>query len=373
MRSLAPFLASLAFSMLGGNRQAARALMDLAGNTAVWSRQARTILEFGDQLLELFEVQDERDFVRVWKRFQQQLMIGCMVAFLDHRHEEFSPALLAERMAGLAWGALEAAHLIYEKRFGQGESLESRKIRSEQILPIIKSLEHLSSGVPISEVFHGINDRLKMDLTTANVRQRWSQTVFGVAQSIVEQGIDLHVSIPWDMHYRHNFPGSEVDFILSELLINAKKFHDPCKTRRSIQVYWSEERQSFVVEDNGLGIRDIKAVWPDRVVDGMASGPSGVMRSGLFQVHRRLHKLSWKMTLESELGKGSRFRISPRPGDILRGKQLSSPQPSTKDSIAAASAITAPLSATVGLRLYQQGALSPASFAPLQGLLGIKG
>jgi len=99
--------------------------------------------------------------------------------------------------------------------------------------------------------------------------------------------------------------------ILFELVKNSDKYADPGKTEKVINLNASAEGDflDFEVEDNGVGIRDIERAfsWGEgsRQSPELASG----MGVGLATVDKLAVENSWRFSMESEVGVGTRASL----------------------------------------------------------------
>lgn len=114
--------------------------------------------------------------------------------------------------------------------------------------------------------------------------------------------------------------------VLSNLISNAIKYHDPLKTNRFIRVGKQEAGDSIqiFVEDNGQGVLpDFKEkIFQMFFRASEASKGSGL---GLFIAKEAVEKMGGSITLQSDYGKGSCFYVSlpssiPSIGNTVSGK-----------------------------------------------------
>lgn len=103
---------------------------------------------------------------------------------------------------------------------------------------------------------------------------------------------------------------NRVKVILSNLLSNSIKYHDPCKNNKYIQLNYQMNGRVFYlkVEDNGQGIAP---EYHSRIFDMFFRGHEQSKGSGLglYIVKEALVKLSGSIRLESAPGQGSTFIV----------------------------------------------------------------
>jgi signal transduction histidine kinase len=98
--------------------------------------------------------------------------------------------------------------------------------------------------------------------------------------------------------------------VLNNLVSNALKYHDRHKAERYVRIQVRNENShcEIRVEDNGVGI---KPDHHEKIFDMFyrASENSKGSGLGLYIAREAVKKLGGQITVESELGKGTRFRI----------------------------------------------------------------
>jgi len=108
---------------------------------------------------------------------------------------------------------------------------------------------------------------------------------------------------------------ARIKLILANLLGNALKYSDPVKRPKWVAIQAHEEpergRWEIEVEDNGIGIPKAlqNSVFDDRVRAENAADQEG-QGLGLALVREAVEQLGGDITLESQVGKGTRFAIS---------------------------------------------------------------
>ncbi len=98
--------------------------------------------------------------------------------------------------------------------------------------------------------------------------------------------------------------------IINNLVSNGFKYFDPEKKDSffSIYVQITEEKVVMVFSDNGIGIDQ---EYLDKVFDMFFRATQSVMGSGLglYIVQEAVHKLRGEVSVESQIGGGTTFRI----------------------------------------------------------------
>ena len=123
------------------------------------------------------------------------------------------------------------------------------------------------------------------------------------------QFVYQHISLDFKETKKHPLSDSRwLSMMLEQFLSNALKYTPKGK---SIRIFWDEEIDKLVIEDEGIGIRpeDLKHVFSKGY-----SGLNGRLQDkssglGLYLVQRISQKLGHKISLSSELGKGTRIKL----------------------------------------------------------------
>jgi len=120
--------------------------------------------------------------------------------------------------------------------------------------------------------------------------------------------IDIRMEIPEDTWIDSD--RARLMSILSNLISNAIKYHDPAKSVRFIRIglQKSADKSRIVVEDNGLGVQK---EYQEKIFQmffraSEASKGSGL---GLFIAKEAVEKIGGTITLQSHVGKGSSFCV----------------------------------------------------------------
>ena len=123
-----------------------------------------------------------------------------------------------------------------------------------------------------------------------------------------ESNVDIKVKVEQDITFCSDKVG--VSIVLSNLVSNAIRYRDRNSNQSfvNIEVTATDEKANIVVKDNGIGIsKELQGKIFDmfyRISD--ETDGTGL---GLFLVKETIDKLHGQIKVESELGKGSVFRI----------------------------------------------------------------
>lgn len=126
----------------------------------------------------------------------------------------------------------------------------------------------------------------------------------------------LGSDIPYELMFHERVDLQALRLIISELVWNAIKYANAEKRGPRVDVSWDALQQHFIIADNGIGIKATAAVWELGFREGRAPESSGE-GLGLWSVHQRATQLQWEITMTSAVGVGTRFVLTPRPGDIF--------------------------------------------------------
>jgi signal transduction histidine kinase len=121
--------------------------------------------------------------------------------------------------------------------------------------------------------------------------------------------LQLRWEIPPDLPILHTDP-VKVKMVLKNLLTNALKFTDAGTV--SVQVEAQEHGVAFLVVDTGPGIapEELAVIFePFRQGGEFATRPEGGVGLGLYIVRQLLEVLGGEISVTSEVGKGSTFRV----------------------------------------------------------------
>ena len=149
-------------------------------------------------------------------------------------------------------------------------------------------LEVVRESVNLNELIHEVRESLRFTDEMNSV-----QVISGIPEAMVIQSDKLRLKI-----------------ILNNLLSNALKYHDPGKANSfvSLHVEHHDGQIRIIMEDNGIGIdpRLLPRVFQMFYRASENSRGSGL---GLYIARETAIKLGGTITVESELGRGTSFRL----------------------------------------------------------------
>ncbi len=151
---------------------------------------------------------------------------------------------------------------------------------------------------------HALLKKRSFDLA-ALVRDVASNFESSARQRIVCSGADATLAVEADPR--------QIKKVLYNLLSNAFKFSDPEQGRASIRVHKNETQVELEVEDNGIGIpyAQLNRIFERFTqVEGSQTRRFGGVGIGLALVKEIVALHGGGVTVESELGKGSLFRVT---------------------------------------------------------------
>ncbi|NJN41546.1 MAG: HAMP domain-containing histidine kinase [Flammeovirgaceae bacterium] len=172
--------------------------------------------------------------------------------------------------------------------------MEGRITKLENILLEINGYVRNSKQKPVFSIF-------SLDEMVRNV---WSDLKF------MEQAQQVSVEIKIDKHIHLNSDPDKWKMIISNLISNSIKYHDLKRSepylRIRAEITYDHLELSF--EDNGQGV---SKEHQDKIFDmfyraNEASTGSGL---GLFLVKKMLDRLGGSISIESELGQGTKVKI----------------------------------------------------------------
>ncbi|MGD0947548.1 MAG: ATP-binding protein [Candidatus Binatia bacterium] len=202
--------------------------------------------------------------------------------------------------------------LLLEETFGsltpeQAESLEYMKRSSSELLELITAtldLSRLEAGrLPLDVAVIHLPDLLhQIDAATREAREERLRVAFSwqVAPGLPPLRTD----------------GVKLKIVIKNLISNALKFTDHGSV--TVSVAPNDGGVAITVADTGIGIaaeaREI-IFEPFRQVDGSLTRPYGGAGLGLYVVRRLLDMLGGTISVDSEVGHGSTFRVWLPTGD----------------------------------------------------------
>jgi PAS domain S-box-containing protein len=158
-------------------------------------------------------------------------------------------------------------------------------------------------------VSYSQNARLALELKMLNLHALVTESVDSLKFAAEAQGLDIQINCPID--FKVYADARRLQVVLNNLLGNAIKYKDPFKESQWVQLEAKEISTGWeiVVRDNGIGIKEehLQKIFNMFYRASEKSSGSGL---GLYIVRETLNKMGGDITVQSELGIGSTFKIS---------------------------------------------------------------
>ncbi len=191
---------------------------------------------------------------------------------------------------------------------GFAELLASGSLSPEQSQKAAKTLlsqsERLTNLVACIINYNEI-DNEELPLYEVNASRIAQEILENLSPVIAEKRVTLAAHIDEDVVLMSRY--ERVNEIFGNLIRNAARYN---KEEGSVTVTLTKEK--FVVEDTGIGIAeaDLGRIF-DRffTVDKSHSGKNGGFGLGLAVVKKLCNKAGWKLSVESQLGVGTKFTV----------------------------------------------------------------
>lgn len=195
--------------------------------------------------------------------------------------------------------------LLLEGTFGplndeQRENLSTAQRRARDLLNLI------SATLDISRLDQ---HAIPMDLHEIGVSELLQQVLKEIAEVTIKDGVEFRCELPSTDERLVTDP-TKVKIILKNLIDNAMKFTDRGYVELSAKALAGGIE--MVVRDSGIGLaRETQELIfePFRQVDASSTRRHGGVGLGLYIVRRMIEMLGGSLSLESDLGSGSTFRV----------------------------------------------------------------
>jgi signal transduction histidine kinase len=154
---------------------------------------------------------------------------------------------------------------------------------------------------------YGRTARSEMELTPVPVQNAWETALFQCATQIERSHARVETIQPLPIVVAHE---PTLGQVLANLLSNALKFVPP-ETAPQVR-FWSElhgDKRRLWVQDKGIGIPADQQERMFRVFERLHGSRYSGTGIGLSIVKKGVERMSGKVGVESEPGKGSRFWI----------------------------------------------------------------
>jgi PAS domain S-box-containing protein len=196
--------------------------------------------------------------------------------------------------------------LLLEETFGplcaeQGNILARVDKNARELLELI------AATLDLSRLQN--QQRLPLAVQAVSVAQLWAELEGETRQLPRKPTIQLDWQLPPDLPLLHTDP-IKLKMVLKNLLSNALKFTEAGAV--TLTAHRQNEGVEFWVRDTGIGIapEHVAAIFePFRQMDSSATPRQGGVGLGLYIVRQLVEVLGGQITVESEEGLGSTFRV----------------------------------------------------------------
>ena len=152
------------------------------------------------------------------------------------------------------------------------------------------------------------NSRLEVKPEEINFRETFEEVAMELRNGYQKETIDLSIDIQQDRPFATD--NSRLHIILNNLLSNSFKYLNPQEqeSRVEVRVEVTEKEAHITIEDNGIGIEKSRQ---EKVFDMFyrATDKKPGSGLGLYIVKEALLKLEGSVSLESEIGEGTKVEI----------------------------------------------------------------
>lgn len=208
--------------------------------------------------------------------------------------------------------------------FREDHSIEVSSIRHNIIEGMKYTLFLLAQGEPDAAV--RIFDKVNMPVEGDDIHADILRAIRYPRAFAESMKVNIRYDIPRGLHLREGLDRSSFVQQFVDLVWNAVKYHDyrlgddgkDIKKVRFIRLSWDISCEAFVVEDNGSGIEH-----PERVFEPLYREAERYKEEihgtgmGLANTRDYFESIGGKIEVESEVNVGSRFIITPKPGDVI--------------------------------------------------------
>jgi signal transduction histidine kinase len=152
------------------------------------------------------------------------------------------------------------------------------------------------------------NNRLEVVKEKINVRYLVEEIWDMLKYAPEATNIEMQIEIPHDLYL--DTDRNRLKVVLSNLISNSIRYHDASKQDKYIRLRYENNAKCFylVVEDNGQGI---DPQFHQRIFEMFfrANETSKGSGLGLYIVKETMEKLSGSIRLESQVGRGTTFKV----------------------------------------------------------------
>ncbi|MDP5033243.1 response regulator [Paraglaciecola sp.] len=209
--------------------------------------------------------------------------------------------------------------LGYTELLLQGE--KAKESRSELNI-ILSNGKHLLSLLnDVLDLSKIAADKLELNPSEINLDSFIADVFYLLQINAQDKGLSLVITAPHALPERIRADSTRLRQILINLSYNAIKFTDHGQVAIKLWTEWVEQKELlfFEVADTGIGIpaeRLASIFKPFEQVEDIVTRKEGGAGLGLAICTELARRMGGELSVESELGKGSRFRFAIEPGDI---------------------------------------------------------
>ncbi|MBK7095432.1 MAG: ATP-binding protein [Saprospiraceae bacterium] len=192
-------------------------------------------------------------------------------------------------------------------------SLYDNKVNQKHLDKALKSILRLSQIVKDLEMISKLEkSSLVIERNTFDMNKLVKEVVDSLELSAKEENIRFSINIPQEQECKVLADEEKIEQVLTNLLVNALKYS---KEKGKIEIGCKDLKNKYLIEisDNGIGIKKENI---DRIferfyrIDRDRSRKKGGTGLGLSIVKHILEAHNESITVESEIGKGSKFSFT---------------------------------------------------------------
>lgn len=188
---------------------------------------------------------------------------------------------------------------------GLSKTEEEKKLLMDNLRIVSENFE--TTMLHLNEIVQ-INSNVNIYLEDLNLFEYASKSIEMLEEMIASKEAIIHNRIPDSFIIKYN--PAYLESILFNFISNALKYSSPeRKPEILVEAYWEQDRPVLICKDNGLGI-DLEKNG-DKLF-GMYKtfhGNKDAKGIGLFMTRNQVEAMHGKIEVESQIGKGSSFKI----------------------------------------------------------------
>lgn len=309
-------LAAVAVAAADGHAGAMRFLEELSrSTTSAFSDAAGSILRHREWMSLFARETDVAAMQREFAPFMQSNLREVLALALQGNEG----AARARRMAfALSAGPLEALMFLLQRGIDGRDAAAVKGFRHDEVSGWRSTLL-LHANASSASLLTRLSQWAGFDPATLLVGRHLVHALEGEREAALRKKVEFEIDVPPGLAFRRGVDAASAREVVAELVRNAVKYHRSEGEGRFIRVRWDGARRAIVVEDNGTGIADTERVWEEGHREAERHPGVEGTGTGLWSVRRRIADLGWAIALESRVGEGARFIITPKAGDVIGG------------------------------------------------------